>query len=386
MQSKSGKAPRNKAAAHTSYQLLLKKLREAGYGKIQYRPTRKSLCVGQELRVFLSILFQKKSCLFNSTAFYVAIQTLLDFLHPKRSKLFRIFFQGKAVRHTDLVPELFTAKEFDVFEKAKLFKKANDSYHSTYRIVPFENQFVLTSFPSRTEKYIHLGFDTITALDLIRRELRKYPMRGRALEIGCGTGFLSLAVAKRFAAIDAVDIDPEAVRMTKINTILNSAKNVKVLESNIYSRVKGSYDYIFSNPPFEFLPIKEKNKTFAYGGKSGIEVTNKILLGLKKRLKSKGSAHILTNTYITHTNKDLLLESIKKNFKNSKMVFCIQEISYQTAPNLNSFYKKNKIKYSKCYFLTIKWGPYFNVKIRRLNIYKTLKEKIRLLFLQKTKS
>ena len=55
----------------------------------------------------------------------------------------------------------------------------------------------------------------------------KLPRGGRrgALDMGCGSGILALAVAKRWrVAVTAVDIDPEAVRVTRINAALNGAK------------------------------------------------------------------------------------------------------------------------------------------------------------------
>lgn len=63
----------------------------------------------------------------------------------------------------------------------------------------------------------------LQALDRLAKRL-KLPRSGRggALDMGCGSGILALAVAKCWRVpVTAVDIDPEAVRVTKVNTAIN---------------------------------------------------------------------------------------------------------------------------------------------------------------------
>lgn len=63
----------------------------------------------------------------------------------------------------------------------------------------------------------------LLALDRLSRWLRLPRRRsGGALDMGCGSGILALAVAKRWhVPVAAVDIDPEAVRVTRVNAGLN---------------------------------------------------------------------------------------------------------------------------------------------------------------------
>ncbi|KAA0583464.1 50S ribosomal protein L11 methyltransferase [Azospirillum sp. B21] len=68
----------------------------------------------------------------------------------------------------------------------------------------------------------------LQALDRLSRHL-KLPRGGRrgALDMGCGSGILALAVAKRWRVpVTAVDIDAEAVRVTRINAALNGQKGM----------------------------------------------------------------------------------------------------------------------------------------------------------------
>tara|TARA_R110001592_G_scaffold363221_3_gene681729 strand:+ start:119370 stop:120098 length:729 start_codon:yes stop_codon:yes gene_type:complete len=80
------------------------------------------------------------------------------------------------------------------------------------------------------------------------------------LDIGCGTGILSLFAAKTLnASVTAIDIQEAAVEQCLENVKLNhEEKNVTVSLSDIatYSGPTNFYDVIVSNPPY-FPDIKE---------------------------------------------------------------------------------------------------------------------------------
>lgn len=67
------------------------------------------------------------------------------------------------------------------------------------------------------------------------------------LDIGCGTGILSI-VAKKLGAgrVLAVDIDSKAVEIAKENALKNEVE-IEVIESNLLEKVKRKYDMIVAN-------------------------------------------------------------------------------------------------------------------------------------------
>lgn len=73
----------------------------------------------------------------------------------------------------------------------------------------------------------------------------------RILDMGCGSGILSMAAAKvldKKVHIDAVDIDPESVRVTAENIKENDVADcIHVWQSTGYENVKESYDLIMAN-------------------------------------------------------------------------------------------------------------------------------------------
>lgn len=80
----------------------------------------------------------------------------------------------------------------------------------------------------------------------------------RVLDIGTGTGCLAISIATRVtdAFVDAVDIDPAAVRCARENAGLNQVSGrVRVLMADVFAAalpdmIQPPYDMIVSNPPY----------------------------------------------------------------------------------------------------------------------------------------
>jgi len=81
----------------------------------------------------------------------------------------------------------------------------------------------------------------------------------RILDIGTGTGLLSLMLAQRSnAQIDSVEIDEDAYNQAVINVKISKfAKNIEVYHQRIqnFESIK-NYDLIISNPPFYQQSLK----------------------------------------------------------------------------------------------------------------------------------
>ena len=78
-------------------------------------------------------------------------------------------------------------------------------------------------------------------------DLKKVPEN--VLDVGCGSGILGMAFAKAFKKpVDAVDIDPESVRVAKENVRKNKLEKwISVWQSDGYVKVNQKYDLIFCN-------------------------------------------------------------------------------------------------------------------------------------------
>ena len=71
---------------------------------------------------------------------------------------------------------------------------------------------------------------------------------GRALDLGTGTGYVGLYLAQLGWQVDAVDVSPRAVDLTRANAQANGLP-MTVYVSNLFDEVQGTFDVIAFNPP-----------------------------------------------------------------------------------------------------------------------------------------
>lgn len=81
--------------------------------------------------------------------------------------------------------------------------------------------------------------------------LKQCDLRNQSLlELGCGSGFLSIVTAKAGAKVTASDISERAVRNAQHNTRLNQV-NVTVIHSDLFDQLPcQTFDWIIINPPY----------------------------------------------------------------------------------------------------------------------------------------
>lgn len=132
--------------------------------------------------------------------------------------------------------------------------------------------------------------DTYLLLDVL--EKMKIDNSLRVLEIGCGTGIVSVAVSFKVGSVVACDVNPYAVDLSKKNFKRNKARNAEAVNSDLFGNVKGKFDVIVFNTPY--LPQSDDEKVSGPidkawdGGDDGRKVIDKFLLGCKAFLADGG--------------------------------------------------------------------------------------------------
>jgi len=117
----------------------------------------------------------------------------------------------------------------------------------------------------------------------------------KVLEMGTGTGIISIHLAKAGAVVTAADVNPASVKCAKDNASMNDVL-VNTVESDLFSNVHGSYDLILFNPPYlRGEPADDEDRAWA-GGPNGTEVLNRFLIGADDHLEKGGRILIITSS------------------------------------------------------------------------------------------
>lgn len=100
----------------------------------------------------------------------------------------------------------------------------------------------------------HLTFSTKILLDFISTLNLD---NKKLLELGCGSGIISIYASKKGAIVTATDINLKALEFLKKNSILNNTL-VSIFYSNLFDEIEDvNFDYIIINPPY--YPKDPKN-------------------------------------------------------------------------------------------------------------------------------
>ena len=104
---------------------------------------------------------------------------------------------------------------------------------------------------------------------------------GDILDVGCGYGVIGISLSKsdKVKSVTMLDINSRALDLAKRNVSLNNAKNIKIVESNIFESITESYDSIVTNQTI----------------RAGKEVLHEIYKGSKKHLKIGGKLFLVIN-------------------------------------------------------------------------------------------
>lgn len=121
-----------------------------------------------------------------------------------------------------------------------------------------------------------------------------------ALDMGTGSGILSLELAKHAKNVIAVDINKEAIK--EFNKIIkkNQIKKIKTINSDLFSKVTGKFDLIVFNPPY--IPTTKIDFIDLDGGKNGTEIIERFLKDARKHLTKNGKILLLTSSLNKNIN------------------------------------------------------------------------------------
>jgi len=118
----------------------------------------------------------------------------------------------------------------------------------------------------------------------------------RVLEIGVGSGYVSLVASQKAESIFGIDINPHAVRLAKINAKQNNVTNVEYIVGDLFTAIRGKFSLIIMNPPYLPQSIDDKHGPIDYswnGGKDGRHLTERFIKDVDRYLINNGRIQII---------------------------------------------------------------------------------------------
>ena len=117
----------------------------------------------------------------------------------------------------------------------------------------------------------------------------------RVLEIGCGTGIISIYCARMGRTVTCCDISQKALECTEKNAIRNRV-SLTILNSSLFSNIDGKFDTIIFNPPY--LPVEDRIEGAEQwnGGPDGFSVIGPFLDKADMFLDTAGSIYIIISS------------------------------------------------------------------------------------------
>lgn len=134
-----------------------------------------------------------------------------------------------------------------------------------------------------------LVFKTI---NLIKKNLNK---NIKVLDIGTGSGCISIALKKEIPGLDitAVDISEDALVVAKNNALENNCE-INFIKSDLFNNIGDKYDLIISNPPYisydeQIMDIVKKNEPHLalYAKNNGLYFYEEIIKNSSNYLNDK---------------------------------------------------------------------------------------------------
>ena len=188
-----------------------------------------------------------------------------------------------------------------IFIKYEVFEKENkdwiDEYRKNIKPILINDIYIHTTWQEPKAGFINLKIDPALAFGSGHHEstsscvefLQKYTKNCKdGLDVGCGSGILSLVMSNYGLSVDACDTDELAIISTKNNFSLNNLKLNNIWQGSC-DKANKKYDLVVANIIADVILII-KNDLLKALNKNGVLILSGILNVYEERIKSQFSS------------------------------------------------------------------------------------------------
>ena len=219
------------------------------------------------------------------------------------------------------------ASLFNLMQSANIVTKVEKGWKSLLRVSSIEGQlFLHSAYPTTSNEAVFFGPDTYRFSNAIHHFINtnKQPIYS-AVDIGTGSGVGAalLASALPESEIIAADINNAALNLARVNIDAADIHNIKLVQSDLFKGIKGSFDLIIANPPYL---VDAAKRTYRHGGgQLGTALSLRIVDAAIQRLSSGGALLLYTGVAIVGGH-DVFLAEVEAKLKHADFTFHYSEI------------------------------------------------------------
>lgn len=211
----------------------------------------------------------------------------------------RVFGWSRAFRPIEL-PQRIVA----LLEQSGELEADADLLRSKVRFSSLGDQlFVHSSFPTEASDTVFFGPDTYRFARALRHATADIPAAASftIIDVGCGSGAGGLHAAdlmrnRTHAEVILSDVNPKALRFSRVNAALNDVRNVRTVLSDVFDRLNEGGDLIVANPPYL---VDRSARLYRHGGgELGFDLSLRIMEESIDRLYPGGRLLLYTGTPI----------------------------------------------------------------------------------------
>jgi methylase of polypeptide subunit release factors len=206
--------------------------------------------------------------------------------------LARLFLAGATVPARALADVIYPCR-VDYWRDCGLLIDTAGGMRARYALTPFGGDYYLHDWPAfareRRDYVMGLGRSSLWLRAMLPRQ-----RVNSALDLGCGCGPVSVAMARFAGRVLSSDTNPRAVALTRFNAALNGLSQVEARVGAWFEPAADEqFDLIASNPPFVVSPASRYS--YRDGGLSLDGVTETVCRGAAAKLADGGVAVLIGN-------------------------------------------------------------------------------------------